>query len=151
METTQLYIELIIIGLETICWMCVCIINIIGILMDRFADMIFQKGENKIRNASGLKAKSIFLVWKEHDAQKYSDYSRSKIRILRASIINMPLITISILWYILKYFEKPFVLAIYILFLGLLFTYVSWKSYNLSVKRYYDKACALEASKERTG
>lgn len=178
METTQLYIELIIIGLETFGWISVCIVNfignkvisnfssvlnnfsssllligilyIIGILMDRLADMIFQKGEDKIRNASGLKAKSSFLIWKKYDAQKYSDYSRSKIRILRASIINIPLITMSVIWYILEYFEEFYAVAIYILILGILFTYISWKSYNLSVKRYYDKACALEASEKET-
>lgn len=176
METTQLYIELIIIGLETFSWISVCTINIIGnkvvdtisnilnsfsssllligilyiigILMDRLADMVFQKRENNIREASGLKAKSTFLVWKEYDTQKYSDYSRSKIRVLRASVINMPLITLSAVWYILKYTETFYILIIYVLILGIFFTYISWKSYNLSLKQYYDKARALETSKK---
>lgn len=178
METTQLYIELIIIGLETTGWFCICIVNIIGnrvinifsnilnnfsssllligvfyiigILMDRLADMVFQKGEDKIRTESGLRAKSSFLIWKKYDAQKYADYARSKIRILRASIINIPLIAVSIIWYLLKYFKEPFDMLIMISALGLLFTYISWKSYDLSVKRYYDKACALELSEEAT-
>ena len=90
------------------------------------------------------------MVWKKYDAQKYSDYSRSKIRILRSSIINIPLITISLIWYILKYNEKFYGITIYVLILGILFTYVSWKSYNLSIKRYYDKACALEISEKET-
>lgn len=178
METTQLYIELIIIGLETFGWISIFIVNIvgekvisdfsgilnslsssllligvlyiIGVLVDRFADMVFQNGEDKIRNASGLKAKSSFLVWKKYHALKYSDYSRSKIRILRSSIINIPLITISLIWYILRYIEKFYGLTIYVLVLGIFFTYVSWKTYNLSVKRYYDKACALETSEKGT-
>ncbi len=177
METTQLYIELIIIGLESFVWISICIINIIGnkvisyfsnvlnnfsssllligilyiigILIDRLADMVFQKGEDKIRNASGLKAKSSFLIWKKYDARKYSDYSRSKIRILRASIINIPLVTMSIMWYILKYFKESYAILIFILFLGIFFTYISWKSYKLSIERYYDKACALERSGEK--
>lgn len=178
METTQLYIELIIIGLESFAWISICVINIIGnkvlsyysnilnnfssslllvgilyiigVLIDRLADIIFQKSEDNIRNASGLKAKSTFLIWKKYDAMKYSDYTRSKIRILRASIINIPLLTMSVTWCILKYFKEPNTILIFILFLGIFFTYISWRSYGLSVKRYYDKACALETSSERT-
>lgn len=174
METTQLYIELIIIGLETFCWISICIINIIGyeviniitkilnsfstsllligilyiigILMDRLADMIFQKSENRIREESGLKAKSSFLIWKRFDAQKYSDYSRSKIRILRASIINIPLITISVIWYILIYIENFYDITKYTLFFGMLCTYISWRAYNSSLSKYYEKARALESS-----
>lgn len=172
METTQLYIELIIIGLEAFCWMSLFLIDIvgnevigifnnilnsfstsllligilyiIGILMDRLADMIFQKGENSVRKSSGLKAKSSFLVWKKYKAEKYADYARSKIRILRASILNIPLITISSVWYVVRYFDKLYMIVVYILVLGILFTYIAWKSYNLSIERYYDKACALE-------
>lgn len=87
-------------------------------------------------------------TWKEYDTQKYSDYSRSKIRVLRASVINMPLITLSAVWYILKYTETFYILIIYVSILGIFFTYISWKSYNLSLKQYYDKARALEASKK---
>lgn len=46
------------------------IIYIIGILVDRLADMIFQKGENNIRNASGLQAKSSFLIWRKYNADQ---------------------------------------------------------------------------------
>lgn len=172
METTQLYIELIIIGLETFIWMGIFLINIIGneivnvfneivnkfsssllligilyvigILMDRLADMIFQKGENSIRNMSGLRAKSSFLIWKKYSAEKYADYSRSRIRILRSSILNIPLITISCIWCVCIYVDEPYTILVFILVLGIIFSYISYKAYHLSLKRYYDKACALE-------
>ncbi len=76
METTKLYIELIVIGLETFSWMCIFLIDIvgnkilnfftkiidnfsssllligflyiIGLLFDRFADMIFKKLKRKL-------------------------------------------------------------------------------------------------------
>lgn len=176
METTQLYIELIIIGLEGFIWMCTFLVDIIGnkaisvltniignfsssllligilyvigILIDRFADIIFQKKENAIRNKSGLQAKSSILVWKKYDAEKYAEYSRTRVRILRASILNLPMISISFILYVIRCLDKFYMLVIYILILGILFTYVSWKSYNLSLIRYYDKACALEASEK---
>lgn len=176
METTQLYIELIIIGLESSIWMCMFLINIIGnkvlnvisdilnnfsssilfigilyvigILIDRLADILFQESEDKIRKKSGLKAKSSILIWKKYGTEKYAEYARSRIRILRATILNIPLITIGFILYIIEHGDKSYSIIIYVIFLGMLFTYVSWKSYNLSVIRYYNKACALETSEE---
>ncbi len=174
METTQLYIELIIIGLEGFIWMCTFLVDIlgnkatsvltkildnfssslfligilyvIGVLVDRFADFVFQKKENAIRNVSGLRAKSSILVWKKYGAEKYAEYSRTRVRILRASILNLPMISISFILYTMKYLDKFYMLVIYISILGTLFTYISWRSYNLSLKKYYEKACALESS-----
>ena len=45
------------------------ILYIIGILVDRLANMIFQKGENNIRNASGLRAKSSGLIWRKYNVE----------------------------------------------------------------------------------
>lgn len=176
METTQLYIELIIIGLEGFIWMCafladilgnkatsvlanildnfssslllIGILYVIGVLVDRLADIIFQKKEDDIRINSGLHAKSSIIVWKKYNAEKYAEYSRTRVRILRASILNLPMISISFILYVIKYLDKSYMLVIYIIILGVLFTYISWKSYNLSLIRYYDKACALESSGE---
>lgn len=174
METTHLYVELIIIGLETSVWMCMVYINIVGnqiaeiiskvlnnfsssllligllyivgILMDRLADMIYKKIENKIRKESGLEAKSSILIWKKYDQEKVSDYMRSRIRILRVSTLNTPLITLSFLWCVLVSDETYLFLVIYIIIIGVLFTYVSWKSYIKSVQNYYNKARVLELS-----
>lgn len=176
METTQLYIELIIIGLEGVIWMCafladilgnkitsvlanildnfssslllIGILYVVGVLVDRLADIIFQKKEDDIRIRSGLHAKSSIIVWKKYNAEKYAEYSRTRVRILRASILNLPMISISFILYVIKYLDKSYMLVIYIIILGVLFTYISWKSYNLSLIRYYDKACALESSGE---
>lgn len=174
METTHLYVELIIIGLETSVWMCMVYINIVGnqiveiiskvlnnfsssllligllyivgILMDRLVDMIYKKIENKIRKESGLEAKSSILIWKKYDQEKVSDYIRSRIRILRVSTLNTPLITLSFLWYVLVSDETSLFLVIYIIIIGVLFTYISWKSYIKSVQNYYNKARVLELS-----
>lgn len=176
MKTTQLYIELIIIGLETFIWMSIFLINsigyeigdiiinvlnefstsllligilyIIGILIDRLVDMIFQKREDKIREQSGLQIKSSFLLLEKYNIENYADYSRSRIRILRASIFNIPLIVIAFLWYVNKYVTKSYLAVIYILVIGIFFTYLAWKSYNLTVKKYYDKVRILEMGNE---
>lgn len=176
METTQLYVELIIIGIEGFIWMCaflvdiigyeaasilayilgnfsaslllVGIVYIIGILIDRFADIVFQKKENTIRNKSGIHAKNSALVWKKYDAVRYAEFSRTRVKILRASVLNLPLISISFIWYAMKYLDKFYMIVIYILFLGTLFTYISWKSYDLSLIKYYNKTRELEISEK---
>lgn len=170
MHTTQLYIELIIIGLETSIWMCIVLINIagtrilnaivdildnfsssllligvlyvIGILMDRCADIIFHEREKTIKMKSGLKAESSIIVW-TNDFARYVEYSRSRIRILRVSVINIPLISVGLIFYIIGYIKHQSII-IYILILGCSFTYIAWKSYNLSVEKFYKKARILE-------
>ena len=176
METTQLYIELIIIGIEGFIWMCtflvdiigyeatgvlayilgnfsaslllVGILYIIGILLDRFADIVFQKKENTIRNKSGLYAKNTALVWKKYDAVRYAEFSRTRVKILRASVLNLPLISLGFILYAMRYLDKSYMIVMYILFLGMLFTYVSWKSYDLSLIKYYNKTRELELSEK---
>lgn len=177
METTKFYIELIIVGLETFVWMAIFFINIIedkilgilykilnnfsssllligilyiiGVLMDRLVDSIFQKLENEIRNNSGLETKSAILVWKKHDQEKFADYTRSRIRIIRASIINIPLITISLMWSVFKFYQQEYFAMGYIFILGALFTYVAKKSLNRLLKTYYDKARVFEISDKK--
>lgn len=168
MESTLLYVEMIIIGIETFIWMCMFFINIIGnksftiifnvlnnltssliligclyiigILMDRLSDIVFENTENKIRKKSGLEAKTTMLIWESADQEKYFDYTRSRIRIVRASIINIPLIAISILWYL--GFKSD--LTLYIILIGTIFFWISWKSYCKTLKSYYNKARLLE-------
>lgn len=176
METTQLYVELIIIGIEGFIWMCTFLVDIIGyeakgflayilgnfsaslflvgilyvigILVDRFADIIFRKKESSIRNTSGLHAKSSFLLWKKYGVVRYAEYSRMRVKILRASVLNLPMISISFMMYAIKYLEKFYMIVIYILILGTLFTYVSWKSYNLSLIEYFNRTRELELSEK---
>lgn len=69
------------------------------------------------------------------------------MRILRTSIINIPLITISFLWFALKN-EYSILLILYILVLGILFTYISWKSLIKSTNTYYNKARTLQLSEK---
>lgn len=68
--------------------------------------------------------------------------------IIIVSTLNVPIIALSFLWYVLVSVEKPLSLTIYIISLGVLFTYISLKSYVKSVRDYYNKAKALESSNE---
>ncbi len=172
METTKLYIELIVIGFETFSWMNIFLIDIvgnkilsfftktidnfsssillvvflyiIGLLFDRLADMIFKKTEKKIRMKSSLQAQTSILIWEKYHLEKFSDYMRSKIRILRASILNIPLITFGSIWFVVKYYIQDYMVIIYISLLGIIFSFIAWKSFNETVYLYYIKAHILE-------
>ena len=129
METTLLYVELLIIGIETIGWITLFslsflnaeelasiasafvrmpdsagtavvilllgILYIFGMLIDRIADKLYFSVEEKCRKNANIKSKSTVLLWEE--AESYFRFVRSKIRILRASCVNIPLLTTSIL------------------------------------------------------
>lgn len=175
MQTTELYVELIIIGLETSIWMCMFLINIIeksfidffsealknfssslliigvlyivGLLLDRLSDLFFQKVEDNIRNNSGLETDKSTMAWERFNQEYFFRYVRSRMRILRTSIINIPLITISFLWFALKN-EYSILLILYILVLGILFTFISWKALIKSTNTYYNKARTLQLSEK---
>ncbi len=122
--------------------------------MEGLAEMIFQTGEDEIRKNSRVESVNTHLIWEKYNAEKYSDYTRSKIRILRASILNIPLITVAFLWYALRYLEElnmPVIciLVKYILAIGTVSTCICFESHRTTLKRYYDKAHALEESEKK--
>lgn len=99
MQTTELYVELIIIGLETSIWICMFLINIIGksfidffgevlknfssslliigvlyivgLLLDRLSDLFFQKVEDNIRNNSGLETDKSTMAWERFNQEYF--------------------------------------------------------------------------------
>ena len=103
MGTTALYVELVIIGLETAMWIAAFsiyltdvqyisligkllgilpasvlllgILYILGLITDRVADYLFDKEENKIRLNSGLHAKSSILIWKKSSQEEYFKFT----------------------------------------------------------------------------
>lgn len=172
METTALYVELIIIGLETSLWitsfityltnlvflknigilleklpasiLLLGILYVLGMIFDRIADLTFTNVENKIRTQSGLEAKSSILIWKQTDQESYLKYTRSKVRILRSSSLNIPLFTFSLLLNISKYYTSAINLMLFIIIVGILISYFSFKGYEQTDTSFYNKARILE-------
>lgn len=171
METTKMYIELLIIGLESSLWMwffylnllrknissfnyellnnlsfsliMLGIIYIIGVFIDRLSDMLFEKLEKSIRKNSELQTKTTANIWNKFSLENYAEYLRARIRILRASAINVPLITIGLLWYVWRIYQN-LPLFLFILFVGLLFSFISCSGTISLMNSYYKKAHDLE-------
>ena len=177
METTKLYIELIIIGLQSSVGVAFTLMNIIGLemskkiialsdkflisilllgvfyilglIVDRFSDMLFQKLENKLRNKSGLKSKSVMLLPFSDNQYEFIMYCRSRIRILRATIINTFFVMASTLWFIILY--TSYNRLGYILFVSIGGTFIIIVCYTSLCKlleNTYNKAKVFELEQE---
>ena len=178
METTALYAELIIIGLETAVWvgalsalltdLQICsylkyflekapaavlllgLLYVVGMTMDRAADMLFSPLEAKLKKKSKLEASSSMLVWKLAGQQEYFTYTRSRIRILRASTINFAMITLSMLLLMRQYMEDKPLFWGFIFAIGSLFSGIAFIGYKKMVQSFYEKAHILEDEQKKT-
>jgi hypothetical protein len=171
MSTTSLYVELVVIGVQTTMWWallldCVehgiikTLLNltnsallivlflgmayVIGMIFDRLANAVFQRKENDVRKASGLQAKSSLLVTETDKMKDHQSYTRSKYRILRSTTINIPLISICAVVNILINHTNKIQLVIAILIIGVVFTVVSYWGTLCTIKDFYDKARVIE-------
>lgn len=172
MGTTSLYVEIVIIGLETMMWIIsffiyltdikyislvenlleklpasifiLGMLYVLGLIIDRVADCFFNKVENKIRASSGFMTSSSILIWKKSDQEEYFKFTRSKIRILRASSINMPLLMLSIALNVFQYYGWQTSLFVFVIILGGILSGASLLGYMFTVKNYYNKAKILE-------
>lgn len=171
MTTTSLYVELVIIGMQTITWLalaldCVqpgiiatCLDSkntvviavlllgtayIVGIIFDRLANAVYQKVDDKIRVKSGLQAKSSLLLNETEKMQEHQSYTRSKYRILRSSSLNLPLIFISAVLNIFTNYTGKTYLAIAVLIIGGFFTLLSYWATICTIKDFYKKARIIE-------
>ncbi len=93
---------------------------------------------------SRLQTQTSILIWEKYNLENFSDYMRSRIRILRASILNIPLITWGSIWFVVKYCNQDYMVIIYISLLGIIFSFIAWKSFKETVYNYYIKAHMLE-------
>ena len=117
METTALYVEYIVIGLETLFWIMMsmfiiignsfvqivkyCISNILpsiivivvcyvlGLVTDRIADNLFEKRRKSIKENFEFTAQTSIAIWENYSNSAYANFTLSRIRILRSTTINI--------------------------------------------------------------
>jgi len=127
MNTTSIFVELVIIGLHTIVWMgllvlafigyhnfdpeklftinlalpILAITYIFGILVDRASDIALTAQDDRLRSQYDLRGLPGFLSMRFYVLSKSSDvyaqleYTRSRLRIARASILNFAFTTLA--------------------------------------------------------
>jgi len=180
MKTTSIYIELIVIGMQTLLWILILLFNIIGfetisrihfdgsspilllvflatcyilgILFDRFADHFYISREEERRLKSEITSQSSLLIWERAGHKDYLDYIRSRIRIIRATVLNFVPIIISLELTICRNIGNPtmrMLSAVFVLAIGLSGIVVGHRSLLKLFSSFYDKGRMLEVEIEK--
>lgn len=171
MNTTALYVEYVIIGLETLIWIVMsfyiiignavinfikyCIGNlfsaflligicyILGLVTDRISDFIFEKRKLTIKNQYIIKSKTSLTVWGKYNQDDFAKFTLSRIRIVRATAINTLVIAILSTYLIYKYYFKiELMIFTFLLFMGI--SVFSNIAHKYLLNNYYKKTSILE-------
>lgn len=174
METTALYVEYIVIGMETLIWIIMtvfiivgdsfkqiikyCISNILpsiamiitcyvlGLVTDRIADAIFEKRKKNIKKEYELEAKTSIAIWEDYSNSTYANFTLSRIRILRSTTFNSMLIGIMGSYLACKYGNA--ILAVFIMILSVGIFGGANNAHKSLLNNYYHKTLALENEKK---
>ena len=177
MNTTLIFAELLIIGLEGGIWLtflllsffgidgldefllitkdwqlilltlAIPLIYALGIILDRAGDRLFKTVERKIEREiiGDFPVKSSVMRFalneQNHSLNEQLEYTRSRIRVIRASALNFVLITVSISTFLLIRIKNisPTLRWEYVAFTiiaGLFFAYASFLSWKFLIKGY---------------
>lgn len=173
METTALYVEYIVIGMETLVWilmsvfiivgnsfkqvinycisnmlpsiMMVIICYILGLVTDRICDQIFEKRKEKIKNDFELKSQTSIVIWEEYSNSTYANFTLSRIRILRSTIFNSMMTCILGTYLAFLYIGLNLSYFIFIIFICIFLG--SNHAHKKLLENYYQKTLALENEK----
>lgn len=127
MNTTSVNLEIVLIGMESLSVIFLCILAeygieatmnsmkvfneifglfvlmgmsyILGITVDRLADFLTSYFEKRIKNKYKLKSQSSILIKMDQTQFPFIEYTRSRIRITRSTVVNFLLIYIAFCWF----------------------------------------------------
>lgn len=169
MNAIELYIEKIIIGMETLSWIILifllfvnelsslflnyCISNfflfvllmgvciILGVITDVLSDKIFEDRRKKAKQKYMIKYSISLLIWEKCGLGKYAGFILLKIKIARSTVLNSMII--SILGTCFAFIHYKIQLAILILAIFLAITIISDFSHKLLLEKYYKETSLL--------
>lgn len=170
METTALYVEYVVIGMETLSWIVMsifiivgnsfkeiikyCISNILpsiiiiilcyvlGLVTDRIADKLFEGRRKNIKENFEFQAQTSIAIWEDYSNSSYANFTLSRIRILRSTTINSVFIGITSSF--LSYYYFGFKLLLFVLVICICMFFGSNNAHKNLLKNYYKKTNALE-------
>jgi len=171
-QTTQLYVELIIIGLQGslgLFLLAICLFGwdkvqkafpffaytssvvlligffyLLGLFIDRFADLLMKNEEKELRAEKSIKTHTLLLL-NDNKQTEFLHYTRNRMRVLRASTVTVPFITMFAI--VCVWTEKainPLYASGTVMILGALTFCLSRKSYLSLQNRYYDAVKTIE-------
>lgn len=176
MNTTNVFVEILAIGIHTLTWIFLFFFAIVGIdklkfdsipsflslvpillsayilgiLIDRLSDLYFRPTDHKFRKklletfeteCSFLEIR-FFILQKSSEIYKQLEYTRSRLRIARASVINFLMTTVASLFFVYaqlsNFFDKHTIHLLYsfITFTGFILTSISYYSFKILAQSY---------------
>lgn len=176
MKTTELYVEYIIIGMETLTWLVLLFLIIVGkdmlyfldycvekvfptivlmgvcyvlgLVTDRIADGIYEKRRRMLKDENPIEAESSLIVWKNYDRVNYAVFTLSRIRILRSTALNSAMIAIIGAIYAFQFRKFYPCLHIWILIIFGLIAVGANYSHKELLRNYYKKTKAVNMAME---
>jgi hypothetical protein len=173
MNTTNIFVELVVVGFHTLIWIgllalaflgfqdldleklftinlalpILALTYILGILMDRTADMLLDEQDARLRGRFDLSGLPSFLEMRFYVLSKSSDvyaqleYARSRLRIARASIFNFACTTVAVLLLVWLQFGKALgdyrlLACIATAIVGALLTWISYQAWEALSRTY---------------
>ncbi|MDZ7363017.1 MAG: hypothetical protein ONB46_20195 [candidate division KSB1 bacterium] len=174
MTTTNVFAELLIIGIETMGWIALLILSlfgyewidfsilnnlviaiplaaaayVLGIMMDRLSDVLLAGADHKIRQkvlgervAQSFPHLRIYILAKSPFLSTDLDYLRSRLRIMRSSLVNFGLLAITAAAFILSRapisLNAKFSAAATAFLAGAVFASLSFYAWRASSITYY--------------
>jgi hypothetical protein len=173
MNTTNIFVELVVVGFHTLIWIGLFVLAflgfrdldleklftinlalpvlaltyILGILMDRVADLLLDEQDTQLRgrfDLSGLPPFSemrFYILSKSNDLYGQLEYTRSRLRIARASIFNFACTTVAVLLLVWLQFGKALgdyrlIACIAAVAVGALLTWISYQAWEALSRTY---------------
>lgn len=178
MGTTSLMVEILIIGFQVIIWFSLILLNVLGIKSEIFVLIEENQGISLILATviiyiiglifDSLISKTFSLLKQDHplyhstnkknvidilckfpEIHKFLDNLYGRYRIVRATLFNIPLITINgciTIFLSRERIENYILILLFIFFLGVtltLLTYIAWKARKKSYGGYLERAYEL--------
>jgi len=176
MQTTSIYIELVIIGAEALTWIftifalidarvisvlknglssipiAVILLGlcyVVGMVFDRIADWIFKKFEQKIRAKQEIPKNVIgHLLFVKTNDEQYFNYITSRKRIVRGTALNVLPISIALALYLLIHHLSTAV-AVAIILCGVIFFILCLITYHQIIVSYYKRVKRYIAAEKK--
>lgn len=171
MQTTKLYVEYIVIGMESLVWivllvlMCLgksslvffdyCIQNlltsifmigacyVLGLLTDRVADRLTDKKKRRIKNRYPIKASTSILVWEKVKQDTFAAFTLSRIRILRSTMVNSAVIGVAGMLVSFCVYCNGILGILSLVFFEIM-ALIAWQAHTSFLINYYRKTQNLE-------
>lgn len=177
MSTTKLYVEYIVVGLETLFWVAMvpviilgepavefiryCTTNafpaiiligvcyILGIEMDRFSDAMLKRYCNQVKINYNMDNKTSIAIWERYSKNNFAPLTLSRIRILRSTAFNgIAILVASVILIAYRYYNLPLLICNIVFWIFLIVW--SFMAHNHLVDNYYKKLKELETQSDES-